>query len=176
MDPIMTHLRINHFPIVLGVLGAAATVLALAWRRRAAWRYALITLIVAAITVYPAVFTGTRAEGETRKHWFVERGSWKDHEEAGELAMWIMLATGGLAAYALWRERGYQRIDRGNQPQRIAAPIWLQALVALGALASAAAVGRAGLEGGEITHGNKQLMTPPPGWVAPPAPPRAAPQ
>lgn len=172
MDPIMTHLRINHFPIVMGVLGAGATVLALVWRRRAAWRYALITLILAALTAYPAVFTGSRAEDETRKHWFVERGSWHEHEESAELAMWVMLVTGLVAAYALWRERGYQRIDRGNQPQRIAAPVWLQALVALGALASAGTIARAGFEGGKITHGNKNLMTPPAGWVAPTPRPR----
>lgn len=64
------HMIINHFPIILGVMGAAAAVLGLLVPRRGVWLYALASLTLAALSAYPAVFTGERAEHVLEEAWY----------------------------------------------------------------------------------------------------------
>jgi len=96
------HMIINHFPIILGVMGAAAAVLGLLVPRRGVWLYALVSLTLAALSAYPAVFTGERAEHVLEEAWYVQAGALEEHEESGKLALWVKLATGIVSAWA-WR-------------------------------------------------------------------------
>lgn len=96
------HMIINHFPIILGVMGAAAAVLGLVVPRRGVWLYALASLTLAALSAYPAVFTGERAEHVLEEAWYVQAGALEEHEESGKLALWVKLATGIVSAWA-WR-------------------------------------------------------------------------
>lgn len=154
------HLLINHFPIILAVMGAATVVVALITRYRGVWLYAVASLTVMGLSAWPTVFTGQHADDALHDPWYIVRGSIDRHEESAELAMWIMLATGVLAAYAWWRA---VRRDR-ESPQ---GPGWLRIVVLIGALASLGAVTRAALLGGEIVHGSSILQAPAPAGLPP---------
>ncbi|HKG94255.1 MAG TPA: hypothetical protein VKA84_20250 [Gemmatimonadaceae bacterium] len=156
MDPVDLHLRINHFPIILSIVGAAAAVLAMITRRRAVWLYATATLALAGLTVYPALWTGHRAEDAVEDTWYITRRAIHEHEERGELAMYVMLATGALAAYAWWRAIRVPTRDETT-------PAWLRAAVLLGGLASAGTLVLASYEGGLIVHHAEGLMVAPAG-------------
>jgi uncharacterized membrane protein len=153
------HSAINHFPVALSILGAAAALAALLLRRRTAWTYAAITLVVAALAAWPTLFTGEEAEEVIEERWFADKQVLHEHEEAGELAMWLEIAAGAAALVALWSLRG--------KAKDALPAAWVQGLLLIAALASAGATARAGWEGGKIVIKNPRLASPPAGSVAP---------
>lgn len=155
MDWPYVHLIVSHFPTVLGVVGAAFALIALVNRRRYFWMFAMTCLLIAGIAAYPAVLTGQQAEHTMERSWFVTRESIHTHEEAAELAMWIMIATGIMSAYGLYSA------TRPAAPGRSSFPGWLQALVLLGALASAATVSLTAYDGEKIVHEAPALLKAP---------------
>ena len=62
MDAAYLHIVVNHFPIILCVVGTVAALLALALQKRALWVYSAASITIAGLTVYPVVFNGERAE------------------------------------------------------------------------------------------------------------------
>jgi uncharacterized membrane protein len=140
LDPVLLHLRSNHFPIVLGLLGTAALVVALITRRTLWLRYAQITLILAGISAPVAFFTGREAEEHTEHTWYIDRHEVHDHEEAGEKATILLVITGIIAAISVWKDKKA-----------------LQIVLLLAALGSSALVTFAGLEGGKVVHENAKL-------------------
>jgi hypothetical protein len=141
MDPGHVHLMLNHLP----VLGAPALLALLAWglagRVPAITRGALgLTVALAAITgvVY---LTGEAAEElveglPTFQERLVER-----HEAVALWATLILIATGCVAAAALWRSRAGQ-----------ATSLALTRVVLVGLLASTVAAGVTAWTGGPIGH------------------------
>lgn len=158
------HLLINHFPIILAVMGAAAAVLAVIRHWRGVWLYAVASLTIMGLSAYPTVFTGQRADHALHDPWYIVHGTIDRHEEAAELAMWVMLATGLIAAYAWWRAVK-------DPPDR--APVgWLRALVLIAALGSVGTVSWAAWLGGNVVNGSTILAGPKPaGLPAQPAGP-----
>jgi hypothetical protein len=158
------HLLTNHAPIIVGVLGAAAALAAHVLRRRAAWLYAFVTITLAGLSAYPTVFVGEEAGDWVERQPGVSREAVHDHEEASELAMWVLLAAGALAAFGWWRLTR----DGGDALP----PAWLRALVVLAALGGAGTVAYAAFLGGHILHGANTLGSPPsivaPGLTAAP--------
>jgi hypothetical protein len=162
------HILINHFPIILSLLGAAAAILALLRPRRTLWIYAVASLTLAGLSAYPTTFTGELAGDEIEKMPYASRRSIHDHEEAGELAMWVLIATGVVAAYAWWRTS-----QSAPRDETFAAPTWLRVLVAAGGVASAGTAAYAAKLSDPILHYSPNLPHPAaPGIpaVAPPAP------
>ncbi|HEU4564509.1 MAG TPA: hypothetical protein VFS05_07670 [Gemmatimonadaceae bacterium] len=147
------HLLVNHFPVVLSLLGLAAVIIAFITRRRTVWLYALATLVLAAISAPIATKTGEEGEDAAEHTTGVSRRDIHEHEEAAELATYIMIATGLLSAYGWWR------LSRAGTDGRL--PTWLGAVVAVGALASVGTVARASQLGGHILHGDNTLTSPP---------------
>ena len=82
------HTLINHFPIILSVVGTAVLVVAMLTNRRDMWIYAVVTLTFAGLTVYPAFFSGDEAHEVLEHKWYVVRSMIDDHEESAELALW----------------------------------------------------------------------------------------
>lgn len=156
MDPILLHLRVNHFPFVLGIVGAAAAVVAIFSRRTVWLRYAQITLILGALSAPVAYFSGDEALDHFRetKTWYIDRDEAQDHSEAGEQAAIALVITGIIAALSIWKE---------NRA--------LKMVLLIAALISGVLVSIAGYEGGKIEHENTVLLkstgpgnvTPPPG-------------
>lgn len=157
------HLLINHFPIILSVMGAVAVVVALVMRSRGVWLYAVASLTVMGLSAYPTHFTGDEADHALNDPWYIVKGAIDRHDDAAGWALWLMLITGVIAAYAWWRAL---RKDRDAQQ----APVWLRIAVLVGSLLSLAAVTRTSLLGGEIVHGSKILLGPAPSGL-PPQPP-----
>jgi hypothetical protein len=154
------HITINHFPIILTVVGCAALALALVTNRRGAWLYALATLTLAGLSIYPTFLSGDEAADALRKTWYILRDAVREHDEAAGWALWAVLLLGASSAYAWWR---MLRREITGLP-----PMWLRLSVAVLAALSLAIVVRTAYLGGKIVHESPKLETPPPGMAAPP--------
>ena len=167
MNPAYLHLLVNHFPIVLSIVGAGMILLAIVLKRDSLWRFGMGCVALAGLGALAAFFTGRAAEGVMRHAWYVQRATIGAHEDAGELAMWVTLVAAVLCAYTLWRSSGRPA------PGATAFPALLRVLTALGALAAAGTAGYAGYLGGKIVHDAPALAKPPAGITVPPlsAPP-----
>lgn len=149
------HTLINHFPIILSVMGAAAAITAFTLHRRGIWLYALASLTFAGLTVYPAFLTGDEASDTMKHEWYVVPSMIHDHEEAADITLWFLLATGVISIYTwAWQVRH----DESREP-----PTWLRTLVIVAALASVGTITYTSLLGGRIVHESPKLLTPPPG-------------
>ncbi|MBL0170097.1 MAG: hypothetical protein IPP90_05090 [Gemmatimonadaceae bacterium] len=164
MDGHSLHLMINHFPVILSLLGLAAAFVALVTRRRAVLLFTLATLTLSGASVYPAFWTGGEAEEQLEERWYVDRAQIHEHEEAAEAAMWMVLVTGVVAAAAWWLTlRTIREVKPG---------LGMLSAVLVLSLLSATAMAKTSWEGGFIAIKNPVLTksAPPPGYVAPPAP------
>src|SRR5690348_14533171 len=153
------HTLINHFPIILMVVGTAVLILALIVRRRAVWLYALATLTLAGLSVYPAYFTGDQAADAVRNTWYIVRSTVDEHDAAAGFALASVLLAGAAAAYTWWR---MVRREVTALP-----PVWLRVVVAVIAIWATSVVARTAYLGGQIVHDSPRLLTPPPGTIAP---------
>lgn len=147
------HIIINHFPIILTILGFAALVLALIVRRRTVWLYALATLTLAGASVYPVFFTGDKAGDAVRNTWYVVRATVEAHDGAADWALISGLAMGVASAYAWWR---MLRRDVAGLP-----PVWLRVVVTVVAAWALSVVARTAYLGGQIVHESPRLASPP---------------
>lgn len=147
------HTLINHFPIILIVMAATAAVAALISGRRGIWLYALPTLTFAGLSVFPAFFTGDKASDVMRDKWYVQPETIHEHEEAAELALWVVLIAGAIGAYGWWRQA---RRDRD-----VLLPRWLRLIVVVASLAGAGTVAYAAYDGGKIVHDSPKLLAAP---------------
>lgn len=179
------HVLINHFPVILTVVGTAFALLALFVGKRGLWLYATGTLALAGLSVLPTYFTGEPAADQLEKSWYVTRRAIHAHEEAGEFALWAVLVMGLIAAYAWWRAwrretvvvTGAVHTERGDVPAEALVrahaglPVWLRALVVVSALVGSAAMYRTSALGGAILHHSTVLQSVPrPASVPAPAP------
>jgi hypothetical protein len=169
MDAAYLHILLNHFPVILAVMGTLSALLALSIQKRGLWVYDAASLTIAGVLVYPVLLTGHAAEEIVEKRWYASRDAIKAHEEAAELATWITLGAGVLAAYAWHRAaRPRHREDRF--------PGSLQVLLTVAGLAASGALGNAAYQSGFIVH---KAASPPgtvPGVEAqPPGPPAGLP-
>jgi hypothetical protein len=147
------HTLINHFPIILTVVGCAVLVLALITNRRGVWLYALATLTLSGLSVYPVHFTGDQAAHALQHTWYVVRDMVEAHDHAAGPAMMSILAMGAASAYAWWR---MLRRERTGLP-----PVWLRLLVVVLAAAGIGTVTWAAYLGGKIIHESPKLTAPP---------------
>lgn len=150
LDWLHIHLMVNHAPVLLAFLGVAASLVAAVSRRESIWRYAAVTLVLAALGAPAALLSGQRAEHEAEEAWYVSGRTVHEHEEAGERALWVSVLAGVAAALVLWRPEPHWR--------------WVMLLLAI---LAAAAMGYASFEGGKIVHQNPVLETAPSAAPAP---------
>jgi len=153
------HILINHFPIILMMLGTAVLILALIVRRRGVWLYALATLTLAGLSIYPVYFTGDQAADAVRTTWYVVRSMVEEHDAAAGFALASVLIAGAASAYAWWR---MLRREVAALP-----PVWLRVVVAVLAVWALSVVARTAYLGGLIVHESPRLSTPPAGTVVP---------
>ncbi|MFL5616385.1 MAG: hypothetical protein ACJ796_22150 [Gemmatimonadaceae bacterium] len=149
------HTLINHFPIVLTVVGTAVLLLALIVRRRAFFLYALATLTLAGLSVYPAFFTGDRAAHAVSTTWYVVRSMVEEHDQAAGFALFSILLMGAASAYTWWR---MLRREVAALP-----PVWLRTVVAVITVWALSVIVRTAYLGGQIVHDSPKLATPPAG-------------
>ncbi|MEO6210681.1 MAG: hypothetical protein ABIQ10_11205 [Gemmatimonadaceae bacterium] len=159
------HLLINHFPVVLSAMGLIAAIGALILGRRGLWLYAMGTLTVAGLIVYPVHFTGDQADHALRDPWYIKQGVIDAHDDAAGIAMVVILIVGAFSAYAWWRA-----LKRREET----IPGWVRAGILIGALGCFGTVAWTAYLGGKIIHEAPVLGLPtapaglPPGIARPP--------
>jgi hypothetical protein len=116
--------------------------------------YALVSLTLAGITVYPAWASGHKAVGALRHAWYIEHDTIHAHSSAAYVTLWIVGITGALALISLIT---LARTREAVSPARI-----LRILVGLGALLSICSVGYTGYLGGQIVVDSTILASPTP--------------
>lgn len=135
MDWIHAHLVVNHFPIVLSVLASLAALAAAVTGRENAWRYAVVTGLLAGLAAPIAFLTGQRAEEVAESLPGLAEEAIETHEHWGLYAL-IALGIGGLLAIV-----ALVRKSRGTR--------WV---FAIGIWAATAIAGGTAFYGGEIEH------------------------
>jgi uncharacterized membrane protein len=160
MDWPYIHTLVNHFPIVLTVVGSAILALALITKRPAVWIYALVTLTLAGLAIYPTYLSGDEAADAQRHTWYIVHSMVEEHDESAGWALGAVLVMGAVSAYAWWRMR---RRDAGGLP-----PVWLRWVMAVIAALSLAIVTRTAYLGGQIVHESPRLRVPPAGAAVTP--------
>jgi hypothetical protein len=148
------HTLINHFPIVLTVVGAVAVLFASLIARRAIWVYSLACLVLAGVTIYPAWLSGGRAAGMVRKAWYIVPGAIHSHAAAADVTIWVVGVTAFIALIAL--------VTLARVPEAPSPAKGFRILVGLGAIASICAVSYTGFLGGRIVVESPILMAPTP--------------
>lgn len=138
------HIMINHFPVILAVMGALVALLGVVRSRRGIWMYACASLTLAAVTVIPTYFTGEPAEHFLNRPWYIARASIHTHEDAALIAS-ILVGLAGLVSLVAWR-----RLVR--YPRELSLPAGLRGAVVITAILAAVAIGYASLLGGYIIH------------------------
>lgn len=181
------HILINHFPVILTVVGAFFAIVALFVRKRGVWLYATATLALAGLSVVPTFLTGDPAAEQMRNTWYVTRQAIRAHDDSAGWTLWGLIIMGLIALYAWWRAwrretvvvAGAAHTDRGDVPAEALVrassglPVWLRALVVVSALFGCALVYRTASLGGDILHHSTVLQTTPrPASVPAPAPGR----
>lgn len=151
------HLLLNHFPVVLTVVGTAVLLLALVVRRRAVWLYALATLTLSGLSVYPVFFTGDKAADAQRTTWYIVRSMLEEHDQAADFALISLLIMGAVSAYTWWR---MLRREPNGLP-----PTWLRAVVAVITVWALSVVVRTAYLGGQIVHESPKLKNAPSAMV-----------
>lgn len=161
------HTLVNHFPVILTVVGAITVLIAAMFQRRAVWEYALVTLTLAGLTVYPAWMSGHRAAGAVRKAWYIAPGAVHAHSSASDISLWVVGITGLIALVSLIT---LLRIREAVSPARA-----LRVLVGLGALLSIASISYTAYLGGQIVVESPILASPTPPLIAPALTPSVTP-
>jgi uncharacterized membrane protein len=157
MDWAHIHIALNHFPIILTVVGAAAALLATLAPRRGTWMYAAACLTLAGLSVIPTYFTGEPAQGELRQAWYITRASVHSHESAALISAILVGVVALMAAFA-WR-----RMVR--YPRETSLPGALRSALLVGSLVASAHIFYTSLLGGRIVHDSPILQGPRPAGV-----------
>jgi uncharacterized membrane protein len=154
------HIIVNHFPVILAVVGTFAILLAMLRGKRASWLYGTISLTLAALTAIPTYFSGAPAEHALNKPWYIARGVIHTHEDAAKIAALLVLLA-GLVAVVAWR-----RLVR--YPREVKMPGALRMALLVTSLAASASIGYAAWLGGRIVHDAPALQGPAPAGYVPP--------
>lgn len=139
MNQAYIHLVLNHLPILGSLFGLALLAVGALQRQEVLTRAGLVTVLVAALLCIPVQLTGEGAEELVEDRPGVTHELIHEHEEAAELAFWVLEVTGALALVTL--------ALRGNTRTAL-----LSRLTLLGAAASFGLMVHTGLEGGQINH------------------------
>ena len=139
------HLIMNHFPIILTLLGTAACGVGAGRRNQAAWTYGMVTIVLGGITAIPTWITGYQAHYVLENRLGFPEGTVEPHELLAEATMWIMLPMTALAAFAWWRAR--------EEPRRGPSPPWVRPALLITAILGSILLSVTAFEGGKIGHG-----------------------
>jgi uncharacterized membrane protein len=158
---------VNHFPVILAVVGTFAILLAILRGQRASWLYGTISQTLAALTVIPTYFSGQPAEHALNRPWYVARGAIHSHEDAAKISA-LLVVLAGLVAVVAWR-----RLVR--YPREVKMPGPLRAALLVTSIAASVSIGYASWLGGRIVHDAPALQGPAPAGYLPPSTPATQP-
>ncbi len=139
MDSTHLHLLLNHFPIIGTLIGTGVMAYGLFAASETTKKAALFTWVAMAALAIPVFLTGEPAEESVEGLAGVSGALIEQHEEAAELALWVMEALGLFSLIAL--------LARGLAANKsVMMGIFGLSLVTFGLMA------RTGYLGGQIRH------------------------
>lgn len=141
MDATHLHLLLNHFPIIGSLLGVGVMVYGYLTSSEQVKKAALWIWAAMAVIAIPVFLTGEPAEESVEGLAGVSEGLIDEHEEAAELAIWLMEALGLLSLITLVTAKMKSSLSK---------PMVLIATIL--SLATFAAMARTGYLGGQIRH------------------------
>lgn len=141
MDSTHLHLILNHFPIIGTLIGTGVMAYGYFIQSEPTRKAALLTWVAMALVAIPVFLTGEPAEESVEGLAGVSEALIESHEEAAELAIWVMEALGLLSLIALFV--GGKNEKTGKTMTAIAFAL---SLVTFGLMA------RTGYLGGQIRH------------------------
>ncbi len=141
MDSTHLHLLLNHFPIIGTILGTAIMAYGYFAQSETTKKAALLTWFAMALVAIPVFLTGEPAEESVEGLAGVSEAIIEQHEEAAELAIWVMEALGLFALLALFMKSKYPSANKTMMGIAFAL-----SLVTFGLMA------RTGYLGGQIRH------------------------
>lgn len=141
VSPAHWHLLINHFPIILSIVGTLFIGLSFLFKKNTLVNGGLILLVMAALTALPANATGEGAEESVEGISGVTHDSIEIHEDAASTGLTIILITGGIALIA-----AFAQVKMPKQA------MFLLIFTFIAGIASAGYMSYVGLTGGEIRH------------------------
>jgi len=141
------HLALNHFPVILTLVGSGAGVVGAVRRSDEAWRYGLVSLAIGAISSLPSWITGYQAHYALENTRRVAEGVVEPHELSAEATMWILVPMGALAAFTWWRRR--------EEPRRGPSPPWLRPAALTAAILGSVMLGVTAFLGGKVAFSNQ---------------------
>jgi uncharacterized membrane protein len=135
------HLLVNHFPIVGLVISLGLILFARMSKNEILLRTGLGLLVVSGIFGLATFFTGEPAEHILKSAPAFSKDLAEAHEEAAEVAIWSVVATGLIAAIGFWWS-----VRKSLVPNALVAIVILLNIVSL------VLVGRTANLGGKISH------------------------
>ncbi len=135
------HLLLNHFPIILTLIGFVLIAFTVFKRQDGLSRVGLAMFVAAGVFTLPTYLTGEPAEDVAKHLPDVTKALIHQHEDVALKAAYIV---GVLAIFSLWALWRYRR------PASLS--VWAVRVAALVGLFGAMGMSVAGLYGGEIRH------------------------
>lgn len=135
------HLVINHFPIIIPVIGSLVLIGGFVLKSDVIKRTAYVLFALGAILAYPSKYTGEGAEEIAEKINGVTKKMIHNHEEIAETFAKLSYLLGGLSLLALWT----------NWKQKSFANI-VGIIVLVSAMFALYYAKQTGTSGGEIRH------------------------
>lgn len=102
MNEVQYHLMMNHFPIIVPVIALMVLLGGYIFRSDMVKRTALALFVFGALSTFPAMFTGDRAEDLAQNLPEVTKEVIERHEEIAEQFAFIHYGLGILALAGLW--------------------------------------------------------------------------
>lgn len=141
MDSTHLHLILNHFPIIGTILGTGVMAYGYLTKSDPTKKAALWNWFIMALIAIPVFLTGEPAEESVEGLAGVSEVLIEQHEEAAELAIWVMEALGLLSLITL-----FAGFKNENTKKILIGSAFALSLVTFGLMA------RTGYLGGQIRH------------------------
>ncbi len=141
MNSTHAHLLLNHFPVIGTLIGTMILLYGLLIKNINIQKVSLATIVVMTLIAIPVFLTGEPAEEAVENLPGVVESIIESHEEAAEVAFWVMMLTGVFALITL----GLQIV---NNP--FSKTFVLIALIS--GIVSFGLMGRTAYLGGQIRH------------------------
>ena len=152
MNEAHVHLLINHFPIIVPIIGLLVMIGGFYFRSEIVKRTAYVIFILGAILTIPAFVTGGGAEDVVKQIQGVEKSFIETHEEIADIFAVLSYILGGVSVFGLWAS-----IKQKSFSNTLAVITILFSLIVLFFAA------KTGTTGGEIRHteirtGNQDIL------------------
>jgi len=148
------HLLLNHFPIIVTILGFLLIAVAV-WRKSDGLaRVALAFFVGGALSALPTYLTGESAEDTARHLPGVTRELIETHSDSAVISAIFIGLLGLFALWALWRFR-----------TAVTMPTWVVRVALVASIIGSGLMSWTGLLGGQVRHTEVR-----PGFVAPSGP------